>query len=108
MRGSYWHLCALLVALYAAHALASSKPLFLTQYLDNPTLGRNLSLVTNIPYPTPSHSGYFTIGAGRNTFVWLFENQAGDPHAPTIMWLQGGPGASSLFGLFAELGPFSV
>jgi hypothetical protein len=78
-----------LLSLCATHTFALSKPLFLSHYLDNPALGRNLSLVSSIPYPAPSHSGYFTVGEGRNTFVWLFENQAHNANAPSIMWLQG-------------------
>lgn len=31
-----------------------------------------------------------------------------DDSRPVVLWLQGGPGSSSLFGLFTENGPFFV
>ena len=34
--------------------------------------------------------------------------QNADPSAPVVLWLQGGPGGSSLFGLFNEQGPIVV
>lgn len=41
-------------------------------------------------------------------FFWYFPAQANSETAPVVLWLQGGPGASSLIGLFGENGPFSV
>lgn len=32
----------------------------------------------------------------------------GSETAPVLLWLQGGPGSTSLFGLFAEHGPYVV
>ena len=32
--------------------------------------------------------------------------QSGSATAPTVLWLQGGPGGSSLFGMMCEMGPF--
>lgn len=31
-----------------------------------------------------------------------------DPSVPLIIWLQGGPGVSSLFGAFTEIGPIRI
>ena len=38
-------------------------------------------------------------------FLPLQTKQSKDP---VLLWLQGGPGTSSLFGLFVEHGPFGV
>lgn len=41
-------------------------------------------------------------------FFWFFPAQNGIQTSPVILWLQGGPGATSLFGLFNEHGPIQV
>jgi len=62
------------------------------------------------PPPTDpfAYSGYLTVDEryDSNLFYWFFEAQNGNKSAPIILWLQGGPGSSSLFGLFGEHGPF--
>jgi len=43
------------------------------------------------------------------TFRWLYGSQnPARTSVPLVMWLQGGPGASSLFGDFIEIGPVDV
>ena len=42
----------------------------------------------------------------NNLFYWLFMNN--DASKPLIIWLNGGPGASSLMGLFLENGPLII
>lgn len=42
-------------------------------------------------------------------FFWFFPAQNGNkPDTPVMLWLQGGPGSSSLFGLFTEIGPIYI
>ncbi|XP_072387510.1 venom serine carboxypeptidase-like [Diabrotica undecimpunctata] len=55
-----------------------------------------------------SYSGYFTVDKifGSNLFFWFFPAANNYENAPVVLWLQGGPGASSLIGLFTENGPF--
>ncbi|XP_070505245.1 venom serine carboxypeptidase-like [Chironomus tepperi] len=57
-----------------------------------------------------SYSGFFTVNKtyNSNMFFWYFPAQNDPANAPVLLWLQGGPGASSLFGLFTENGPFEV
>lgn len=57
-----------------------------------------------------SYSGYFTVDKtfNSNLFFWFFPAASNDKNAPIILWLQGGPGATSLIGLFGENGPFIV
>eukprot|EP00211_Chloroparvula_japonica_P003432 CAMPEP_0119121888 /NCGR_PEP_ID=MMETSP1310-20130426/2304_1 /TAXON_ID=464262 /ORGANISM="Genus nov. species nov., Strain RCC2339" /LENGTH=442 /DNA_ID=CAMNT_0007111469 /DNA_START=102 /DNA_END=1430 /DNA_ORIENTATION=- len=98
------------VAIFAVVALVGANDRrILTKYLHTPEVGREVSRV-NIEWPHPSYSGYFTVdeAANSNLFFWFFPAMNGDPDAPLLLWLNGGPGASSMYGLFAENGPFSV
>ncbi len=41
-------------------------------------------------------------------FYWFIGSQAHPSQDPIILWLNGGPGASSFYGFFAENGPYSI
>uniref|UniRef100_A0A0B7A595 Carboxypeptidase n=1 Tax=Arion vulgaris TaxID=1028688 RepID=A0A0B7A595_9EUPU len=58
-----------------------------------------------------SYSGYITVDNidNRNLFFWFFPSTKVPPHqAPLVVYLNGGPGNSSLIGLFEEVGPLKV
>jgi len=57
-----------------------------------------------------SCAGYLTVDESHdsNLFFWFFPAENGKPDAPVVLWLQGGPGAPSLYSVFNENGPFSV
>jgi carboxypeptidase C (cathepsin A) len=43
-----------------------------------------------------------------NSFFWYFKAKKNSDTAPLVIWMNGGPGASSIFGLFTENGPCQV
>ncbi|PWU85310.1 putative serine carboxypeptidase (CBP1) [Trypanosoma cruzi] len=59
----------------------------------------------------PQWSGYFDIPGregDKHYFYWAFGPRNGNPEAPVLLWMTGGPGCSSMFALLAENGPCLV
>ncbi|CAL7950491.1 unnamed protein product [Xylocopa violacea] len=88
-------------------------PLFLTPLIESGKIdeARNKALVQHKEmYEVSSYAGYLTVNKNYNSnmFFWFFPAVNSPMTAPVVLWLQGGPGATSLFGLFMENGPFVV
>ncbi|GAX76569.1 hypothetical protein CEUSTIGMA_g4015.t1 [Chlamydomonas eustigma] len=51
-------------------------------------------------------SGYITIEDHKNLFYYFVQSENSPEDDPVVLWLNGGPGCSSLDGFIYELGPF--
>ena len=96
----------LAAALPALHALGSLSPLIAS--------GQDVRAVSKVGpiagITATSYAGLITTNASANAeaFFWYWPALSGNASAPVLLWLQGGPGSSSLFGAFVEIGPYRV
>ncbi|CAA0839048.1 Serine carboxypeptidase-like 34 [Striga hermonthica] len=61
------------------------------------------------PVSFRQYAGYVTVNQtnGRALFYWFFEATKQPHNKPLVLWLNGGPGCSSIgYGQYEELGPF--
>lgn len=78
------------------------------------TLDHDAHLVTNLPGLDPAaatfkhYAGHLELATREKLFYWYTESQESPETAPIVLWLNGGPGCSSLGGFFTENGPFVV
>ncbi|KZF18844.1 alpha/beta-hydrolase [Xylona heveae TC161] len=53
---------------------------------------------------SPQYTGWLDVGP-KHLFFWYFESQNDPASDPLTLWMTGGPGDSSMIGLFEEIGP---
>ncbi|KAL0274805.1 UNVERIFIED_CONTAM: hypothetical protein PYX00_002843 [Menopon gallinae] len=91
----------------------AGEKLILTPYIKSGQIdtARKLAQVPPLVGSVQSYSGFLTVddeSCDSNMFFWFFPASRKWNTAPVAVWLQGGPGASSLYGLFDENGPYGL
>ncbi|GAM23893.1 hypothetical protein SAMD00019534_070680, partial [Acytostelium subglobosum LB1] len=54
------------------------------------------------------YTGYLTVGTSKHYFFWFIESRNNPSSDPVALFLNGGPGCSSMLGALTENGPFTV
>ena len=120
-------LLSLAALAYATQPIQLQTPLSL-ESINEPTFStKDFTLLTHEDHPshkislrvhdpadtvcdgaTKGYSGYLDVGEWKHFYFYYFESRKDAKNDPLIMWINGGPGCSSMTGLFMELGPCRV
>jgi serine carboxypeptidase-like clade II len=91
-----------LIATFVAIALVANSVRCADPTKDKVTFLINVTEVYNQTW----YSGYVNVTTGQSIHYWFFPSQNKPASDPVILWLNGGPGCSSLLGATTENGPF--
>ncbi|GMH72032.1 hypothetical protein TrST_g2554 [Triparma strigata] len=94
---------AALTALVALSATVSS-----TSAIGSAGDDKVTSLPNAPPLPSNHYSGYLTASSSKNIHYYLVESENDPANDPLLIWMNGGPGCSSLDGFLYEHGPYRV
>lgn len=91
----------------------ANGPLLLTPLIRSGKIkeARRLAVVPPLVRNMNSDAGYLSTSQGRKSHLFFWFCRHNGPmwsEAPVILWLQGGPGCSSMFALFNENGPLVI
>ena len=118
MRMKAVNVLSLLIAACSAQLLTSPfielpEDIEVLDYPERPFRGGSLSFSKSqsnlCDADVVQYTGYFDItGSNKKYFFWFFESRTSPATSPTVAWLTGGPGCSSMLALFGENGPCTV
>mmetsp|Transcript_17479 Transcript_17479/g.29987 ORF Transcript_17479/g.29987 Transcript_17479/m.29987 type:complete len:529 (+) Transcript_17479:45-1631(+) len=104
---------ALLLSLLVASTFAARTPSDLQSLFSAEVISGDHDLIGSLPgyegnLKVKMHAGHISVGTGGKRLFYLFaEAQSNPSTAPVVLWMNGGPGCSSMDGFVYEHGPFN-